>query len=608
MLIFFPTLLGILLFGKWCLEKSNIQDHSVLDGLIYGVLIFSSFLSFMYCFTEFDIAYLAVSIALLSLLINFRRVPALVKNLKYTDLNVYFIIFFLIINYFYLSPSYENILYILSNGGKLLTHIDFFHHASIVGQIKIQPEINNTQILLYQEKVPFYHYGIYIFPALIARLFNISSINAVMWIMFPLGILILGKSLFYFFTKLNNNNYFINLLSCLFILIISDTSRALFFNNSLFDLPYLIAASPGVIFGLGIIIYYLRFTIDKKTFNYNLFIITLIILLGFRALFLPLFFLYCTYLWALSTNKFSINLILIITAILIIVLLIIGNNNLIDFYSFMLTFPDSSIDLSAKFKNPVSIAFHVLYATLGGWILLLIFISAIILIIKYVKFRSFDNIIIKFFFLVLAYFITLLVPFPNPTGDSSEFLQRPFPVLNIISSVFLLTYISKNINYIYSNLLIILSIIFYLILNSRPHGFPMDHPWHISSYKVNVDPSIIEISKWLHNKSNESIYVYYPVNELSYSQYPEAIITGISQMPTLLSRVGFYISANSKAAHLKDIKIRLDFLKYLSQCKPIDGSYKSIFGRGLYIISEKKIECLLPEFIYNHYYVYHIPG
>ena len=384
--------MGYFFIGNWVLSKCCISKYTLLDELIFGVLVCSSILSFLYCFTRLDIGYLSILLGISSLLLNYKKVPSLIYKLTDINININFIIFYILVLYLYLWPSYENIFNVLRGGGQLFAHIDFFNHSSIIEQIKIQPNIHNTQILLFGEKVPFYHYGIYIFPSLLARLFNFSGIIVALWILFPFGILILCNGLFDFVKKLTKGSDLICALICLVILILGDTSRSIYFNNPIFDIPYLIAASPGALFGVGIIIYYLKFTLYSERFNYKLFFITLLILIEFRALYLPLFLIFCIYSFFLFYKIINFRIISFITFCLITTLIFIGNINLLEFYKFMLTFKDSSINFDLNYSNSIPIAFQVVYTALGGGILLLFIISIllfIIIVIRTVEHRLF---------------------------------------------------------------------------------------------------------------------------------------------------------------------------------------------------------------------------
>lgn len=601
-LIFLPSILGILLIGTWALNNFVECKSSILDELIFGILIFSSILSVVYYFTNLDIGYVGLFLSLISLIANYYKIPFLIK--KFKNYNFSFVIFYILILFLYLFPSYENILDVLNSGGILFAHIDFFSHTSIIEQIKHQPSIHNTQILFFNEKIPFYHYGIYIFPALLARLFQLSGSAIALWVMIPLGILILCKGLFELVGEHVKCDKFCKILFCLAVLIIADTSRSLYINNSLFDVPYLIIASPGALFGVGIIMYYLKFTRNEKEFNFKFFFLVLFLLLEYRVLYIPLFFIYSFYSWALVYRKINLYLLLFITLLIIGFLNLVGNQGLFEFYKFMLSFVSEENNFFSISENRILIALQILITVLGGGLLLLFIFTSLLVIINYAFHRKIDNLIISFYALILSYFIILLIPFPNLNGDSSEFIQRPFLFLNIFSSLFLVCYLSRNLSIKYFTPLLILPFIFIQLNNFRPYGFPVDHPWHISSYKVDINPSIIEVSNWLKENNSNSVYVYHPINRLSYSQYPEAIMTAISGMPAFLSRVGFYLEPTIDSKYKKTIDSRLNYLDALLECQTGQNIPTIKLDKNLYVVSEKIIACLSPVFSKKNFHVY----
>ena len=605
-ILFIINILGIILFGDSALNKLGVLSRTFLDKLIFGVLVLSSALSLVYCFSPIDIGFLATIISIISLLINYKKISLLINDLKRIDVS--FILFYILFLYIYFSPSYINILKIIDHGGILLSHIDFFNHASTIEQLKLQPIIHNTQILLFEVRIPFYHYGIYIYPALLARLFDVSGISVALWIIFPFGALILCKYLYEFVGKSIKCSGLIASLICLLVLIISDTSRSILFNNALFDVPYIISASPGAIYGAGIFLFYLKNTIADRNFNYYLFFTISFLLLGFRALYLPIFILYCFFVWALKINKFILKYIIFLILILISMLVIIGNKNSLEFSKFMHTFQGESLSLGLKSTFPILVNLEIIFTVFGGWLISLTIVSILLIIYFWISKKIFNPYINNFFFLVFSYFITLLINFPSPNGDITEFIQRPFLLINIVSSAILICYIYCNVlSNIFNKykLLVLAPVTAFLFLNNRPFGFPVDHPWHINSYKINIDYSIIEVSTFLKKFKSKAVYVYLPINRESYSQYPEALITGISAMPAFLSRLGFFMDPIMGTKYYEIINAKLHLIKPIITCDPTIKSFKTPVD--LYVVSESEIQCLSLVYSAKKHFVYFLP-
>jgi hypothetical protein len=599
-------LIGVLIKGHYIAINILKIEVSFTEKLIIGFLTTSSLLAIIYCFTKIDIIFAGIFLALLSIIIKFSSLRLIFSYI--IKLNLSFIIFYIFTLCIYLSPSYNNIQNIVTYGGTLLAHIDFFSHSAIIDQIKLQPNIGNTQILMYKEPVVFYHYGMYILPALISRIFDISGVDAMLWFVYPIGILILCSGIFGIVKLITRANNLAAILLCLIILLISDTSRSLYFNNAIFDLPYLITASPGVLFGTGVILLFIKFHLQSNNINLKLFLFTSVALLEFRALFLPLFiiFFYFIRLSILKNNKMI--LLLVSCSILVAIFSMVGNNSLNNFYKFMLTFYDKSQELNLVYSNNIMIALQVLLSALGGYILLFTFISFLYYLINKSELNKKNHmkLLIVFISIVLAYFVVLIIPLPNPSGDFTEFIQRPFIALNIISSCILISYLFLRVPTRYFYICILGPILLLSVGNVRPYGFPVDHEWHRSSYRVYVDPSIVEVSKWLKRESTNSIYIYLPVNQLSYSQYPEAIITAISGMPALLSRVGFHLDPIRNGVYQETINLRLDFLQNVNECNKLRVNLELVSDKSLFVISESQIQCLTPVLKTKSHYVYQI--
>jgi hypothetical protein len=602
-------LIGILISGHNI--SLNIVRIKVgfIEKLIIGFFTASSILAILYYFTKIDIFFIAVILAIFYVVINFKILRLIFSDFKELDLS--FIIFYIITLYIYISPSYINIQNIVTSGGILMAHIDFFSHSSIIEQIKLQPEIDNTQILMYKEPIVFYHYGMYILPALISRILNISGIDAMLWFVYPIGVMILCSGIFCIVKVITKANNFVIIFLCLIILLISDTSRSLYFNNAIFDLPYLMTASPGVLFGTGIVLFFIKYFYQSNKINAKLFLFSSISLLEFRALYLPMFLFFSYFIKIITLKNKKILLLLIYCLIFCLVFLIISNDSLNNFYKFMLTFYDKSHELNIIYNNKLAIALQVLISALGGYIVL---ISCISFIYYFINKSNIDStsktrnirLFLIYISVVISYFTVLIIPLPNLSGDFTEFIQRPFIVLNVVCSCILISYLFVNIRLRFFCIFICLPIFLLSIGNVRPYGFPVDHPWHVSSYRVNVDPSIVEVSKWIKHQAKNSVYVYIPVNKLSYSQYPEAIITAISGAPALLSRVGFYLDPIRGGVYQEAINLRLEFLKKVNECNKLVGDFKLLTGKNLFIISESQIQCLTPVLETKSHFVYHI--
>lgn len=596
--------IGIICFtsfevGHWLSSSALKSKMNYLDNIFIGYLSISSLLSLLYCFTSLRLDIIFLLMAVFAII--FFRYQ---KNIRHIKFEAPVFVFGLIVCAVVLWPSAANVLEVRKSGGLLLAHTDIFAHASMISQLALQQQIGNSQLLLIGVPSITYHYGVYAIPSIISKYAGSSGLDLMIWFVLPFGMLMLWSSIHGIIKTVTGESYFVSGLLGLLALLIADTSRSVFFDNSLFDLTYLLCASPGAVYGAAIVMVATKIVIQEKKISIPLVAITMIWLAGFRVLFIPVFALFSVFLFLnhVSSVRKSIRLSIILGIVCASVVWgAIGNTALPEYYRFMLTFTEGESTITILNSSYLTQSLQVVVTTLGGSLCVLIVLTTLSGIFKSqyaIRISLIREICI---YMLIAYFCTILISPVAPNGDSTEFIQRPFIIVNIVTASLLISIL--YLHFPWEKLALLSTLVAYtmLITNSRQAGFPVDHAWHINSYKIEVPPDIVNVAGWLNKQSNLSPYLYLPINVGNYGLYPEAIISAISEKPAWLSRPGFYLHTGTQ--NKSDIENRISWAQGLEKCNINKGAD---LGRGIYVISESPIPCLSQTAKFNTLYVYYV--
>lgn len=633
------AVIGLSAIGQYVSAAILGTQLSRLDNLFVGYLTASSVLSGVYCLTHLRLDQVLIAMVLLSIL----SLPWILKanpSMHFAlEHEVMVFLFGIAVSAFIAFPSASNILQVAENGGTLLAHIDLFAHAAMINQLSQQHEIGTTQILFSGIQSPIYHYGIYSIPSVLSKYLAVTGLDLVVWFVLPYGLLMLWSGIHGTIRTATNTSYPVAGMLGILAIIAADTSRAFSFNNALFDLPYLLCASPGATYGAAIIMLASKILAQNGRLNFGLVLSVTFWLIGFRVLFIPLFILFSYF---VSVSQVSVlekhkkYALLLLPPVTLLLLGAYRNDIVSGYHQFMLTFPDTSHSVGMIPEWYFLKAAHVIVSTLGGSLLILFAASFTIFALnRNAKGKSFPLQICLW--LVVAYFCTMLAPIAPPNGDFTEFVHRPFATFNLVCAALLISYIHACITFGRVSILIVAGAVFAVLLvlsSERQYGFPKNHEWHLSSYNIDVPPSLVKASRWLLSQPMPAPYLYIPVNRGGYTQYPEAIISTISLRAAFISRPGFFsnpdiyaysqypesgVSAHSSTPafvggygfylntgvlYRDRIGQSILFADSLDNCGNVASFLASAKVDRLFLVSEQIIPCLKPVLTLDNLYVY----
>lgn len=630
------AVIGLSAMGQYVSVAILGTRLSRLDNLFVGYLTASSVLSGVYCLTQLRLDQILIAMLLLSIL----SLPWILKANSSMHFAIeHEVMVFLLgiaVSAFIVFPSASNILQVAENGGTLLAHIDLFAHAAMINQLSLQQEIGTTQILFSGIQSPIYHYGIYSIPSVLSKYLAVTGLDLVVWFVLPYGLLMLWSGIHGTIRTATNTSYPVAGMLGILAIIAADTSRAFSFNNALFDLPYLLCASPGATYGAAIVMLAIKILAQNGRLNFGLVLSVTFWLTGFRVLFIPLFILFSYFVGVSQVGvleKRKKYALLLLPPATLLLLGAYRNDIVTGYHQFMLTFPDTSHSVGMIPEWYFLKAAHVIVSTLGGSLLILFAASFTIFALhRNADGKSFPLQICLW--LVVSYFCTMLAPIAPPNGDFTEFVHRPFAIFNLVCATLLISYIHACIAFGRISVLIVAGAVLLVLSNERKYGFPKNHEWHRSSYDIDVSPSLVKASRWLLSQPMRVPYLYVPVNKGGYTQYPEAIISTISLKPAFISRPGFFsnpdiytysqypgsgIAAapsnpefvgrfgfylNTGVAYRNRIGQSIVFADSLDNCGNAAGFLASAKIDRLFLVSEQIIPCLTPVLALDKLYVY----
>lgn len=630
------TVLGLSAMGQ-CMSLVVLRAKlSRLDNIFIGYLTASSVLSGVYCLTHLRIDHILIAMVLLSIV----SLPWILRANSSTHFAIagemVVFLFGIAISAFIVFPSASNILQVAESGGTLLAHIDLFAHAAMINQLSQQNEIGNTQILFSGIQSPIYHYGIYSIPSVLSRYFAVTGLDLVVWFVLPYGLLMLWSGIHGTIRNATNTSYLVAGILGILAIVAADTSRSFSFNNALFDLPYLLCASPGATYGAAIVMLSIKILMQHERLNWGLVLSVTFWLIGFRVLFIPLFILFSYFVGVSQTSiedRHKKYALLLLPVLILLALGAYRNDIVSGYHHFMLTFPDTSHSIGMEPDGYFLKAVHVIVSTLGGNLLVLFAAAfSIFLLNRKANNKSFP--LRTCLWLVASYFCTMLIPMAPPNGDFTEFVHRPFAIFNLVCATLLISYIYACITFGRVSALIVAGAILLVFSNERKYGFPKDHEWHRSSYSIDIHPSLVKASRWLLSQPTHAPYLYIPINRGGYTQYPEAIMSTISLRAAFISRPGFFSNPDIYAysqhpesgvsSHSSNPEFVGGFGFYLNtgvlyrdriaqsilfedsvrNCGNVANFLAATKVDRLFLISEQIIPCLKPVLTLDNLYVY----
>jgi hypothetical protein len=575
---------------------------NAVEATFIGLTAVSSLLSLIYCFTSIriDYAFIALTLVAIPLAVDGGS-TRLGKSLKSFDPKLFAVTALsgVVIVVMYLFPAVANIQEVSTSGGLLLAHIDLFTHASVINQIALQSEIGNTQVLLDGSPVPIYHYGLYILPSVLVKYAGWAALDLLVYFILPFGIFALWFLLNDIVAHITASRGYHTMVLSLAALVAADASRSLVYSNSLFDLPYLLGASPGAIYGLATLLLATKNYLADNRIRVATFLFCIFLLSGFRVLYIPIFVLFSTAAFVMFSRMSRIKKAALLSGTVLLSTIASRNigSPLGDFYRFMLTFfrPDAQI-VGYTGSFPRLLAVEVMTATLGGTLLMLIGFGSLYMA-RAGRWRVAAPSLRILVSMLVGYYCALLLSVTLRNGDMTELLQRPFVVLNLICAILIISmlYVSISRKYMFNFVTaILLGNVLWL---SREYGYPDDHPWHQLSYKVPVDEDIVRVSRWFEDQGVKSVYVVLPLRIDSYSVYPEAVITALSGRRAFVSRLGAYLGKNDSTAN--DIRERTEYLNEVASCRGVANNTRHVF-----FVTKDVIPCRQLKAVVGSYKVY----
>ena len=580
------SLVSCLFIGNFLSVRVFGRSLNQYVDIFVGVVIVSSVLSLFYNFTSFLLAKLFCEITLLIFLLALFHLGSLKDCFKISKFGWFIRITIsgLFFTAIYCWPVISNVNVITSDGGLSMAHFDLFTHGTYINQIRLQQLIGNTSNLLSDTSAQFYHYGIYIIPALLSNELNIEGIKILIYVVIPFGIFIMWILLNEFISDLlGDKSWRVQGLSLL-VLLVSDVSRSAINPNFLFDFPYLLLASPGALWGMCIVLFgIINVCINKKLiFIQTLSIIFLLV--SIRILYVPIYFFTILIFFILISNIKNINKIYFIF-IVILVVTIFGyflNTPIAEYYKFLSSFQYKSF-INYFGGGRLTLIFLSIAATIGWTIIILIGLTGGALLLKGSINNSQRLLSILFVSIFLAYYCALQLAIPL-RGDMTELSQRPFIVFNMLISISLICQIYISLGIV--SVVIFLTVMLGLnVIKYRAYGFPVDHPWHILTFKIHVEKEIVNIAHQFLGNQVGARFVFVPVQREYFGSYPEAVITSMTLSQAFISRLGLNrqnygdenINLNAKEEYIKNI---------------LDCTSGSKVKNDIYFISKKNIACL----------------
>jgi hypothetical protein len=575
------------------IPKINIEIEIILGYLFNSVLLLIPVLFFNFSIIESAGFLLTIYILLI---ISFYKNIFHSKYYKY-DLEKFsvLILFFAIYFSFSWLPIISTVE--LERVGFLAIWSDYFIHGVTIASLGGTLSLNGNMELA-GDSYGLYHYIPFAFPALINSISNISALTLSSIFLLPFGIFIGILGIYSFSYKLGGK-YSAN-LSLLAILLPQTFFEVI--QNGYFDFFWLIYASPGTAYSIGIAfaIFTLLLNYDKsndKKFIYLIFILLIFLFFVRVNIFLlaaPVSILFIINSRYRIDNNKHIKLITIV----LLTLLIIGLNGYLDYYSKSndylnyilgnLFYRGTGINLNLPIPwvNLV-IIFLMTLAILGVY--LPIYIISLIGKIRSFGYENSDLLpFLTFTFFILA---ILFYP-PGSNGDISEFKHRHFPLLYIVIIVYSVHYINilirNNIKHI-----VIYLILFATIPTSLYFGLSINPatpkyifiPWAKKYFDQKVDFELIEISRHIANNSiRGDIFAFLGGPNADPALDLNLAIISISGAPSFISRAEV-ISASSKCNRsvISDRKKILEEIASLSKFAEIEAAMKYSSVRWLIV-------------------------
>lgn len=137
----------------------------------------------------------------------------------------------------------------ISTAGVLPAWIDYFIHGAEISQFTGTHGPIRGDILLAGANLPLYHYGIYMIPALVSKLFGLSGLATACAILLPFGVLIALTGAYALAAGLAGR--WAGVLALALFLLLPDSSRY-GFRNGFFGFDWLMFTAPGSGYALGV--------------------------------------------------------------------------------------------------------------------------------------------------------------------------------------------------------------------------------------------------------------------------------------------------------------------------------------------------------------------
>ncbi|WP_245434927.1 hypothetical protein [Rhizobium anhuiense] len=343
--------------------------------------------------------------------------------------------------------------------GKLQFWSDILLHAGTIAQFSASSSLHRGMTSMADVQLPLYHVASYMPTALVARLSEISALNAAVLVWIPLGTLTMATGIVALGIALGGRG--IALVALTAIALVPSPDRIIL-GNGLLSFPWLLDAAPGTAYSLGVacgsiamLIYWMK-TKSRAALVVGSFLCAACLLVRAN-----------TFAWlapclvlslVVGTTKLSRSqkILSVICGLTLLCLLLIAiswseiRTNAADFlFSYVETvhlgqpptgyqalYPRLTQTLGREGAAVIGIGL-VFTGILGPWIA--IFFGAAAVCGTQKKLVEFDA--IPFLLLAVASIMVILAPMP-PNGDITEFRHRAGPLLVVVTCVWSVRFIA----------------------------------------------------------------------------------------------------------------------------------------------------------------------
>lgn len=319
-------------------------------------------------------------------------------------------------------------------------------------------------------------------------------------------------------------------------------------------------------------------------------------LVNIRILYIPIYLFLIFFIFIFKSNIKNTNKLNLIFVVILLVT-VFGyflNTPIAEYYKFLTSFQNDNF-VNYFGDNRLVLILLSIASTIGWTIILFIGIAVIALFFRGAMTDSRKLLVDFFISIFLAYYCALQLAIPL-RGDMTELSQRPFLVFNILISITIICQLYFSLGTVFINTLLIM-IIGVNVVNYRPYGFPVDHPWHILTFRIPIEKDVVDIAHQFFNEKIGARFVFVPIQQDYFGSYPEAVITSMTLSRAYISRMGLNkqnygdndINLNAKEAYIRNI---------------LNCNYYNYINNEIYFISKNDIACLKKEATFGIYKIF----